>query len=108
MPSSDSSTSESQARGQVPRPASTDFPTLLRFQADQCAVNGSPLYATILAAAASDAEDGGPCFEVLRGHEKDPLGTALVLRFMACPHALRRDDASAVLVQRPRSWLPAG
>jgi hypothetical protein len=88
MPSSDSSTSESQARGQVPRPASTDFPTLLRFQADQCAVNGSPLYATILAAAASDAEDGGPCFEVLRGHEKDPLGTALVLRFMGGVHRL--------------------
>ena len=65
-----------------------DFPTLLRFQSDQCAVNGSMLYARLLAAAADDAEAGGPCAEVLRGHEKDPLGTALVLRFMGGVHRL--------------------
>ena len=82
MPSSDPRASD------VPRPASADFPTLLRFQSEQCAVNGSMLYATLLAAAASDAENGGPCVDVLRGHEKDPLGTALVLRFMGGVHRL--------------------
>ena len=92
MPSSEPRASEPRApeprASEVPRPASTDFPTLLRFQAEQCAVNGSPLYATLLAAAAADAEDAGPCLDVLRGHEKDPLGTALVLRFMGGVHRL--------------------
>ncbi len=87
MPSSDPGSSDASA-SEVPRPESTDFPTLLRFQAEQCAVNGSPLYATLLAAAASDADDGGPCLDVLRGHEKDPLGTALVLRFVGGVHRL--------------------
>ena len=101
MPSSDPGASDAST-SEVPRPQSTDFPTLLRFQAEQCAVNGSPLYATLLAAAASDVGRGGPCLDVLRGHEKDPLGTALVLRFIGGVHRLALEgDAPALAAFYP-------
>lgn len=60
----------------------------LRQQATWCARLGSPLYATLLAAGADDVEAGGPCWTVLAGHDADPEGSALALRFMAGVHRL--------------------
>ena len=89
MPSSDPSASERPGTArEIPRPPPNDLPALLRFQSDQCAVNGSTLYAVLLAQVAEDVEGGGPCLDVLRGHERDPFGTALALRFMGGVHRL--------------------
>jgi hypothetical protein len=53
-----------------------------------CGSIGSPLYAHLLARAAEDTEAGGPSWDVLRGHETDPLGSVLALRLMAAVHRL--------------------
>ena len=60
----------------------------LEIQARYCDTLGSPLYAALLPRAAQDAASGGPVFEVLRGHEDDPTGSALALRFMGAVHRL--------------------
>ena len=53
-----------------------------------CRLIGSPLYAHLLARAAADTEAGGPSWDVLAGHETDPLGSVPALRFMAAVHRL--------------------
>src|SRR2546421_11392434 len=53
-----------------------------------CRSIGSPLYAHLLARAAEDTEAGGPSWDVLAGHETDPLGSVPALRFMAAVHRL--------------------
>jgi hypothetical protein len=83
MPSSDPA-----AARDIPRPPLNDLPGLLRFQSEQCAVSGSPLYGNLLDHAAVDVEEQGPCLAVLRGHERDPAGTALALRFMGGVHRM--------------------
>ena len=83
MPSSDPA-----AARDIPRPPVNDLPGLLRFQSEQCAVSGSPLYGNLLDRAAVDVEEQGPCLAVLRGHERDPAGTALALRFMGGVHRM--------------------
>jgi len=60
----------------------------LRAAAQLCHQLGSPLYAALLKQAAADVEMEGPCWGVLRGHEEDPLGSALPLRFMGGVHRL--------------------
>jgi hypothetical protein len=60
----------------------------LREQAEACAAMGSPLYASLLGRAALDVEEGGACWEVLRGHLLPGRGDALALRFMAAVHRL--------------------
>ncbi len=57
-------------------------------QAEACAAMGSPLYASLLGRAAQDVEQGGACWEVLRGHVLPGRGDALALRFMAAVHRL--------------------
>lgn len=61
---------------------------VLRSQSRWCERLGSPLYATLLEGAAADAENGGPVWDVLVGHENDPPGSALALRFMGAVHRL--------------------
>src|SRR2546423_11345630 len=64
---------------------------ILRDQAEWCRVLGSPLYAGLLERAAGDVEDGGPCWEVLRGRVEAEAGkgwSALALRFMRSVHRL--------------------
>ena len=64
---------------------------ILRDQAEWCRVLGSPLYAGLLDRAAGDVEDGGPCWEVLRGRVEAEAGkgwSALALRFMRSVHRL--------------------
>ncbi len=41
-----------------------------------------------MAAAADDTEAGGPCGDVLAGHEADPIGSVPALRLMAAVHRL--------------------
>jgi hypothetical protein len=60
----------------------------LRWQADACAQLGSPLYAGLLEHAAADVEAGGPCRDVLAGHEHDDPRSMLPLRFMGAVHRL--------------------
>ena len=82
-------------RDAIPRPPRRPTsPRLLRFQAEQCAVNGSPLYGTLLDAAAVDVEDAGPCLDVLRGHETDPArhGARPAVHGRRAPH--RRSKAT--------------
>src|SRR2546421_4431135 len=64
---------------------------ILRDQSEWCRVLGSPLYAGLLERAAGDAEDGGPCWSVLRGRSEAEAGkgwSALALRFMRSVHRL--------------------
>src|SRR5439155_1529278 len=60
----------------------------LREQAAGCARLGAPLYTTLLERAAADVEAGGPAWPVLEGHEDDPRGSALALRFLGAVHRL--------------------
>ena len=48
----------------------------------------SPVYDRLLAAAVDDVESGGPCWEVLRGCERDDIGSALALRFLGAVHRI--------------------
>jgi hypothetical protein len=54
----------------------------------QAELTASALYAAILVAAADDAGAGGPCWQVLQGHERDPFSTALALKFLGGVHRL--------------------
>jgi hypothetical protein len=60
----------------------------LHAQARWCEGLGSPLYAALLERAGDDATRGGPVFQALNGHEDDPSGSALALRFMGAMHRL--------------------
>lgn len=60
----------------------------LRAAAQLCRQLGSPLYAALLKQVAVDVEMEGPCWVVLQGHEADPLGSALPLRFIGAVHRL--------------------
>jgi hypothetical protein len=48
----------------------------------------APTHASLLAHTADDILRGGPAWEVLRGREDDPRGSALALRFMGAVHRL--------------------
>lgn len=65
-----------------------DIAGILLEQARYCAALGSPLYASLLHRAAADLRDGGPTLACLSGHEDDPPGSALALRFMGAVHRL--------------------
>src|SRR5207302_1382182 len=65
----------------------------LRRQAAYCLVDGSPLYASLLTAAADDVEAEGPVRQVLAGFENDTWSSALSLRLMGAVHRLVLDDS---------------
>jgi hypothetical protein len=69
----------------------------LEVQARYCDTLGSPLYGALLPRAADDARAGGPVFEVMRGHQDDPPGSALALRFMGAVHRLVLSGGAAAL-----------
>jgi hypothetical protein len=72
---------------------------VLRWQADACAQLGSPLYADLLARAADDVEAGGPCWEVLAGHEDDERWSMPALRFMGAVHRLALSGQAPALAE---------
>ena len=71
----------------------------LRTQAAWCRQLGSPLYDVLLTRAATDVEDGGSCWAVLRGHEADPAGSALALRFLGAVHRLVLEGGAPALAR---------
>ena len=58
---------------------------------------GSPLYANLLDHVASDVAGGGPSWQILRGHEDDPDGSALALRLMGAVNRLVHAGEEATL-----------
>lgn len=69
----------------------------LAWQANQCRVLGSPLYARLLTRAARDAEAGGIVWEILRARQPDPFSSALSLRFMGAIHRIVLDGRAEPL-----------
>jgi hypothetical protein len=69
----------------------------LTWQADQCRVLGSPLYARLLSRAAKNAEAGGMVFEILRTQHRDPYSSSLGLRFMGAIHRIVLDGRAEPL-----------
>lgn len=63
----------------------------LRRQAAWCEELGSPLYASLLGAAAVDLEAGGPVADLLAGFEDESGRAALALRLMGAVHRLVLD-----------------
>ncbi len=72
---------------------------ILREQSRYCGMLGSPLYAHLLGNAAADFTEGGPTAEILQGHEADPAGSALALRFMGAIHRLVLEGDADLLAQ---------
>jgi hypothetical protein len=74
-------------------PATRDeIESRLRFQAQACAVLGSPFYATLLESAADDLGSGGAVWELLKDFRADPEWSVLALRMMAAIHRLVLQD----------------
>lgn len=53
-----------------------------------CEMAGSPLYAELLAAVATDVVEGGACARLLAPFADAPVGDAVLLRFLAAVHLL--------------------
>jgi hypothetical protein len=64
----------------------------LRFQAQACAVLGSPFYAALLESAADDLGCDGAVWELLKDFRADPEWSVLALRMMAAIHRLVLQD----------------
>jgi hypothetical protein len=64
----------------------TDLPRRFRAQAEQCALHGSPLTATLLYGAADDYDAGGAVRDLLLPHAQDPSGSVPSLRFAGALH----------------------
>ena len=60
----------------------------LREQSEWARKLGSPLYNMLLTRSAEDVESGGPCWQVLAGHEHNPSRLALPLQFAGAVHRL--------------------
>lgn len=70
---------------------------MVEFQARSCRELGSPLYGTLLEAAAREVGGDGAVWRILEPYAADPEGSALALRFMAAVHRLvLRGQASAL------------
>ena len=67
---------------------STRLARLVREQAEQCELLGSPLYGELMRRAADDVLGGGVVAAVLAGHEDDPGPSALTLRLFGAVHRL--------------------
>ncbi|HEX6238676.1 MAG TPA: DUF2332 domain-containing protein [Acidimicrobiales bacterium] len=77
------------------------LPEVLAHQRDACARLGSALYARLLEAVAADVAAGGPCAAVLvpASRERDPLASALPLRFLGAVHRLVLDGRAPALAR---------
>jgi len=64
----------------------------LRRQAAWCSELESPLYASLLEAAADDLESNGPTGEILEGFADEPGAAAMALRLLGALHRLVLDD----------------
>lgn len=73
------------------------IPEMLRFQAVWCERLGSPLYARLLARAATDAEEGGPVARVLGPRAGDAKESALPIRLMGAVNRLVLEGPSLIV-----------
>ena len=84
---------------------------MLRVQAGHCERLGSPLYADLLERMAVDVGEGGPAWEVLRGHEDDPPGSLPALRLLGTAHRLALEGGAPELAaayesdDAPAAWM---
>ena len=62
-----------------------------------CELAGSPLYARVLDAVASDVRAGGPTNDLLAPHAGAPVGDAVLLRLLGGVHRLVLDGAVPAL-----------
>ena len=62
-----------------------------------CELAGSPLYARVLDAVASDVRAGGPTNDLLAPHAGAPVGDAVLLRLLGGVHRLVLDGAAPAL-----------
>jgi len=62
-----------------------------------CEMAGSPLYAAVLDAVASDVVDGGPCDDLLAPFAEAPFSDAVLLRLLAGMHLLVLEGSEATL-----------
>lgn len=76
---------------------------VLRRQGRICASLGSPMYGELLDLIASDVESGGVFADVLRGHDDDPIGSAIALRLTGGLHRLAFDESAPELAR----WYPS-
>ena len=60
----------------------------LGWQAHYCRLLGSPFYGSLLERASKDASEGGPTWQLLESHERDPTESMLALRLMGSVHRL--------------------
>jgi hypothetical protein len=77
-------------------------PEHLRWQGEQCAALGSPLYGALLARAADDVEAGGPVARVLDGRDATNA-SALGLRLLGSVHRLVLSGEAPALAR----WYPS-
>jgi hypothetical protein len=69
-------------------PTAAEIASSFRFQAQGCRDTGSPLYAQLLDAAASDVEGGGRIARLVEGWKGHPVLDALGLRFLGGIHRM--------------------
>jgi hypothetical protein len=81
----------------------TPLVEVLRKQGRICASLGSPMYGELLDAIATDVSAGGVFSGVLRGHEDDPIGSAVALRLVGGLHRIALDTAAPELSR----WYPS-
>lgn len=74
-----------------------DLASAFRLQATGCERLGSPLYATLLEAAADDLAREGSTAHLLDGYDGDPVRDALALRVMAGLHETALSGAAPAL-----------
>lgn len=85
------------AGGPVP-----DLGETIELQRIGCELAGSPLYAEVLDAVATDVAEGGVCEELLAPWSEAAFGDAVVLRFLAAVHlAVLRGDEPALAAHYP-------
>ncbi len=76
---------------------------VLRRQGRICASLGSPMYGELLDRIADDADAGGAFADVLRGHQDDPIGSAIALRLIGGLHRLVFEGRAPELAR----WYPS-
>lgn len=76
------------ARTEDAADAPPTLPETIELQRLGCELAGSPLYAEVLAAVASEVGGDGPCARLLGPYAAAPFGDAVVLRFLAAVHLL--------------------
>ncbi len=85
--------------GVAEEPSREEVVAAFRVQARGCADHGSPIYATLIEAAASDLERGGKMAEIVAGWRGHPMLEALALRILGGVHRMVMDGSAPALAR---------